>query len=237
MLLTPLFGRQEKKNATAEYLLIVSLGEACISRDYDRIRECLSDERFTIDDSVYVYSMASRDKNDLIMNASAFLMRCGVASGSANIAHLLTLETSPDAYLDPGAMRNLALQDALLTGDRDLVYALASDARVSCPEKYRPGKLYSLHEFSDAELVRYISEGWEIFAGDSTPLALQIMQSTEFRAALLKPEIFDLEDLPVRRTLLHIALLMCFRRTKKREFAQALCLASSQRERNLKAQW
>jgi len=233
MLLQPLFGAARKSPDR-----IQALGEACISRDYSSVRRHLSSDTFTVDDSAYVYTLASKSKNGLLMNASAYLMRCAVASGSPGIVRLLTLESALGAVIDPAAMRNLALQDAVLTGDTELIYAVTDDPRVVCSAKYcREKRLYSLHEFSLEELEQYKQDGWDSFADDSTPLALQVLQSEEFRAALFDPATLLQKDLPVRRSYLHIALLTCFRATKRVEFAQALCLASSLRERNLKGQW
>lgn len=233
MLLQPLFGRTRKSPDEIELL-----GEACISRDYAAIKKHLTSDTFAVDDSKYVYTLPSRDKNGLLMNASAYLMRCAVASGSPGIVRLLALESAPLAVIDPSAMRNLALQDALLTGDTELIYAITDDARVICSQKYyRLPKLYSLHEFSVEELERYKQNGSEEFDGDSTPLALEVMQSREFEEALFDLVVAPQEGLPVRRSYLHVALLTCFRETEKVEFAQALCLASSLRERELKALW
>lgn len=212
---------------------------ACVARDYDAIQRCLLSDDFVIDDSVYVYTLSSHVKNGLQMNASAYLLRCAVASGSAGIVHLLTLESAPGSVVDPGAMRNLALQDAILASREDaaLVHAITDDVRVVCSAKYcGPLRLFSLHQFSDDELQQYKRDGWAIFAADSTPLALTVLQSAEFRQEIFSPAS-HLEQLPVRLSHLHVALLTCFRQTGRREFAQALCLASSFRERARKAEW
>jgi len=142
---------------------------------------------------------------------------------------LLLLESKPGAVIDPTAMINLALQDALLLERKDLILEIAGDWRVICPRKYKPpSKEIHLYEHPSKNSLL-------------TPSAAAVVGNQRFRQ-LLEKSIEELSrDIPdndlVRKTKLHMALLLMYRETKDQNFAEELCWASSLKERSKKSEW
>ena len=224
--------------------IIQLLASACSSADVVSITEYLLRDDFKINDNIYRHSFPG---NDLLMNDSAYILRSAVSGGAPSVVRLLLLETSPGAVIDPAAMNNIALQDAILSGKGSIlsgssamVHVLGNDMRVVCSAKYFNSKLWNLHDFYDADWESYVANGADALNNDSTPLAIEVLRSDRFRQlmSLTIDELLPMvESDVVRPTRLHIALLVCFRETREKHFAQALSLASSLRERQTKDRW
>ena len=224
--------------------VIQSLAAACSSADVASITECLLRDDFKINDNIYRHTFPG---NDLLMNDSACILRSAVSGGAPSVVRLLLLETAPGAVIDPAAMNNIALQDAILSGKGSIlsgssamVHVLGNDVRVVCSAKYSSSKLWNLHDFYDADWDNYIVNGADILSSDSTPLAIEVLRSDRFRQlmSLTLEELLPMVERDVvRLTRLHVALLVCFRETKEKHFAQALSLASGLKERQMKDRW
>ena len=134
-----------REQDVTQYSLIVDLGMACLYKDFDAIKRYLTHDKFAINDLLYRHQFCSQYNGDILLNDSAYLMRCAVASRSLAIVNLLFHETGPGSIIDPGAMNNIAIRDAIMNGRNDMVQLLASSpAYADIPKIYNGTVKYQL---------------------------------------------------------------------------------------------
>lgn len=238
--------------------VIYNLGLCCMYRKFDLIKELLIHSSFSIRDDLYRHRFCSTFSPDLLVNDSAFLLRCAVAGGSSAIINILLHETSPikklsDSFqkgIDPSTMNNIALRDAILGNKEDIIQLIASDPRVMCSKVYYKAKKYRLDELIFAE----VDPNNKNFSKELNVDSLEIYNMKLFQKFFqmdedevrVKVEELDLLD-KVRDTHLHRVLLLTLRESynssdksikdKSKKLADLLCLASNMRERTLKKFW
>jgi hypothetical protein len=236
-------------DALMQRQIIYNLGLGCLHRKFELIKAMLIHPNFEIRDDMYRHRFCSSLAPNLVMNDSAFLLRCGVAGGSSAIVNILLHETGPGSQLDPSAMDNLGLRDAILGNKSDIIQLIASDPRLVCASVYYEPRKYRLDE-----LPLDILLSGEDFSGELNPDSLEIYTMNVFQEFFklgeseLKLQVKELGLFhKVRDSHLHRVLLLALRQAynasdirekeQSKKLADLLCLASSMRERRLKELW
>lgn len=203
--------------------LINLLTKSIMERDIGAVENYLASPAFSIVDD----------------SDSVSLMRAAVASRSVGITKLILLESSPNACVNPGVMDNIALQDSILTGNKQVQTLIASNIYIK-----KPPRVYSVTVPREADNINWDGLKKGRLPSNITPETKRLIESEAFQRYFWmgkeqvksRTQSEGIDDL-VRDSHIHRVLLLCYRETKDEVFAQALCLVSSLRERQLKDKW
>jgi len=213
------------------------LAVACWNLDYKEVRRCLISDQLIIDDTKYQYEVNTHYFSDLIHNDSALIMRAVVGSGSLMLVRIMLNEDR----INPGAMNNLALRDAILSGKKDIAQLLGSDKRVSAPRVYYTKSLWRLDQvIASKEVLNIFDEKLKNALTDNSKEIVEDEVFKEYYALSVDEVIKSIGDdiNLVRNTHLHRCLLLTYRNDKaKRYIFDGLCLFSNMKERQWKYDW
>lgn len=178
---------------------IQRLALALQQRDWPEIRKSLS-EKLEIDDTLFRWRFDAFYYGERLHNDSGLLFRSAVASGSIGVVKVLLGEES----IDPGAMDNIALQDAALSGKTAIVELLASAKTVLAPTFYNTApRPWSIYELWRGGYDIFDEQYHSVLDGISLRLAKDTNFQEHYRAGH--------HDQPVRDTPFHQALYMVAR--------------------------
>jgi len=202
------------------------LADVLLHRNFALIKEYLISDEFVIDNNVYRWKVNCFFYRERLHNDSGLLMRAAVGSGCYGIVKILLLEES----IDPEAMDNIALQDAILSNKKDIIALLASSKMINCPKVYNinptPWSAYEVYRsgvdlFKSSILHKYDATSRQLV---TDPIFIEYYKN-------------GIEKENVRNTPFHQALLATYQDTKNESYLKMLCESTTMKERQSRPLW
>jgi len=205
------------------------LADALVTRNLGKIREYLISDKFVVDDTQFRWKVNTFHYRDRLHNDSGLLMRAAVGSGSHGIVKLILCEDK----IDPGAMDNIALQDALISGKNNIAELLAASKYIKSPGIYNTQpKTWTLYELYLLKLD--ISDSKYPVNDNSKLLREAGVLEKWLKSDRLEEKV---KEYKVPNTKFHKALLASYLETEDLLYLRVLCESVSMKERQEKDNW
>ena len=208
---------------------VLRLANALLTRNFVQIHDLLCSNEFLLDNSKYQWLAKNAFFfRDRLHNDSGLLMRAAVGSGSYGVVKLVLLEES----IDPSAMDNIALQDAIISKKQDIIQLLAAAKTIRCPKFYNTAPTpWSVYEIFRQGLDILNSKYYKLYDSSSKQLVRDTVFIDHYRLNNLKNQY------NLKHTQFHRALLATYQDTQHNIYYVMLCESSSMRQRQDRQNW
>jgi hypothetical protein len=211
-------GNLQSRRITPLQPWVQQLAIALVSRDFASIQSLLASD-YEIVDTQYRWKVNTFFYRDRLHNDSGLLMRAAVGSGCPGIVELALLEEA----IDPGAMDNIALQDALLSNKKAIAAMLAAAKTIDCPQIYNT---------APTPWTAY-----EIFRTGANVLDPKYFNKYSATSKQLVTDPVFIEEYTAQPTAFRDALLATYQQTHNPAYYRILCECSNMKQRQSRHLW